>query len=182
MARISRLKKKNFLEYLENQVARLTEENARLKQINEGQSSVVCSLRKEVHYLKAVLANNKDISMLIKSIHNTGLPVTTSLRKTADPNFLCTRSDSSIATSVNDLFDKDSATVASDMPLLTPSEIDEFLDVSISLSVPPDDTLDLPLLTPSEIDAYDTEFLDDVSISSSVPPGDTLDLPLFDSL
>lgn len=164
MARMNRLKKKKFLESLERDVARLSDENAKLKQTLEGQSSLVCSLRKEVNYLKGVLANNKEISMLIKSIHNTGLPVTSSLSKqspinqmhsAADHNYVCTRSDSSIATSFSGLFDIDSATLASDDEKQQVAIID---DVSLSLSMPPDNTLDLPLLSPSERDPYDTEF------------------------
>ena len=172
-ARKCRLKKKKFLEYLESDVARLSAENARLKQSLEGQSSLVCSLRKEVNYLKGVLANNKEISMLIKSIHNTGLPITSSLRKqspsnrmqsTADHNFVCTRSDSSTATSCSGLFDKDSATLASDDKNQQVAIID---DVTPFLSMPPDDTLDLPLLSPSEMDPYDTEFSDCYSVQPS---------------
>jgi archaellum component FlaC len=164
MARMNRLKKKKFLESIESDVARLSDENAKLKQTLEGQSSLVCSLRKEVNYLKGVLANNKEISMLIKSVHNTGLPVTSSLSKhspinqmhsTADHNYVCTRSDSSIATSLSGLFDKDSATLASDDEKQQVAIID---DVSLSLSMPPDNCLDLPLLSPSERDLFDTEF------------------------
>ena len=171
-ARMCRLKKK-FLEHLESDVARLSAENARLKQSLEGQSSLVCSLRKEVNYLKGVLANNKEISMLIKSIHNTGLPITSSLRKqspsnrmqsTADHNFVCTRSDSSTATSCSGLFDKDSATLASDDKNQQVAIID---DVSLFLSMSPDDTLDLPLLSPSDMDSYDTEFSGCYSVQSS---------------
>jgi hypothetical protein len=152
MARMNHLKKKNFLESLRTDFARLSDENAKLRQKVESRPLLVCSLRKEVNYLKGVLANCKEISMLIKSIHNTELPVTSSLSKqspinqmhsTADHNYIYTGSDSSIATSFDGLFVKDSAILAS--------------DVSLSLAMPPDNTLDLPVLSLSERDLCDTQ-------------------------
>jgi hypothetical protein len=124
----------------------------------------VCSLRKEVNYLKGVLANNNEISMLIKSVQSTGLPVTSSLSKhsainqmhsTADHDYVHTRSDNMIATGVSGLFHKDSATIASDDETQQVAVID---DVALSLAMPPDNTPNLPLLSPSERNLYDTEF------------------------
>jgi hypothetical protein len=164
MARMNRQKKKKFLESLERDVAQLCHENSKLKQTLEGHSSLVCSLRKEVNYLKGALANNKEITMLIKTIHNTGLPVTSSLSKhspinqihsIADHNYIRTRCGSSTGTSFSDLFGKDSATRASNDEKQQVAIID---DVALSLSMPLDNSLDLPLLSPSERNISDTEF------------------------
>lgn len=165
LARKNRLKKKYFVESLQKDVARLSEENAKLKQTLEGQSSLVCSLRKEVFYLKGVLANNKEISILLKSLRNSGLPVTSSLRKhcqrnqinsIADHNYVCsTRSGSNIDSSSSDLINDDSThhTVDDDeepIPIIA--------DVPLCLSMPCDNTLDLPLLSPSSGNLFGTEF------------------------
>jgi hypothetical protein len=163
MARMNRLKKKYFVESLQKDVVRLSEENTKLKQTLEDQSSLVSSLRKEVHYLKGVLANNKEISMLLKSIQNTGLPVTTSLSKhtpsnqinsTADHNYVRTGSYSNIGSRFNDLFDEDNALFTLDDERKTPI-ID---DVDLSLSLSHNNIPDLPLLSPSDRSLYDTEF------------------------
>jgi len=164
LARKNRLKKKYFVESLQRDVAQLSDENAKLKQTLEGQSSLVCSLRKEVCYLKGVLANNKEISMLLKSLRNTGLPVTSSLRKhchrnqihsIADHNYVCsTRSGSNTDSSFNDLISDDSThhTVDDDkepVPIIA--------DVPLCQSMPRDNTLDLPPLSPNGY-LFDTEF------------------------
>jgi hypothetical protein len=181
MARMNRLKKKSFMESLQSDVARLSDENIKLKQTLEGQSSLVCSLRKEVHYLKGVLANNKEISMLLKSIQNTGLPVTSSLSKhtlsnqihsTPYHNYVRKRSDSSISSSFSDLVDGNSATLTLDEK----EQIPITNDVALSLSMPHDNVLDLPLLSPSDRNLYDTEF----SGCYSVQPT-TLDSPVIGS-
>jgi hypothetical protein len=178
MARMNRLKKKYFMESLQNDVARLYDENTKLKQTLEGQSSLVSSLRKEVNYLKGVLANSKEISMLLKSIQNTRLPVTSSLSKhtvssqihaTPDHNYMRTRSDSSISSSFSDLVDGNSATLT----LGEKEQIPIIDDVYLSLSLSHDDNLDLPLMSPSAGNLYDTEF----SGCYSVQPT-TLDSPL----
>jgi hypothetical protein len=165
LARKNRLKKKYFVESLQRDMARLSDENAKLKQTLEGQSSLVCSLRKEVCYLKGVLANNKEISMLLKSLRNTGLPVTTSLNKRcqhnqihsiADHNFVCsTGSGSNIDSSFSDSINDDSThhTVDDD------KEPDPIIaDVPLCLSMSHDNTLDLPLLSPSNGYLFGTEF------------------------
>jgi hypothetical protein len=177
MARMNRLKKKCLMESLQSDVARLSDENTKLKQTLEGQSSLVCSLRKEVHYLKGVLANNREISMLLRSIQNTGLPVTSSLSKYTmsnqiysplDHNYVCTRSDSSISSSSSDLVDGSNTTLTVDGK----EQIPIINDVALSLSVPHDNNLDLPLVSPSDGNLYDTEF----SGCYSVQPA-TLDSP-----
>lgn len=165
LARKNRLKKKYFVESLQRDVARLSDENAKLKQTLEGQSSLVCSLRKEVCYLKGVLANSKEISVLLKSLGNTGLPVTSSLRKhcqrnqihsIADHNYVCSSScGSNIDSSFSDLINDDSThhTVDDDK-----ERVPIIADVPLCLSLPPDNTLDLPLLSPTNGYLFGTEF------------------------
>lgn len=93
MARLNRIKKKQHLENLEKQVAELSEENSVLKEQAKDNDDIVCKLKDEVNYLKSVLANSKEISMLLKSVkQNTGLPVTSSLNsitssRSLDPLF-----------------------------------------------------------------------------------------------
>lgn len=80
MARENRLKKKIYIENLEKEVAYLKNENKKMSGVMENQSFLISELRKEIKYLKSVLANSPDISKLIKCIqHNTGMQVSSSL-------------------------------------------------------------------------------------------------------
>lgn len=80
MARENRLKKKMYIESLEKEVAALKTENKKIASLVENQSFLISELRKEIRYLKSILANSADISRLIRSIHeNTGMSVSTSL-------------------------------------------------------------------------------------------------------
>lgn len=80
MARENRLKKKMYIESLEKEVAALKAENKKIASLLENQSFLISDLRKEIRYLKSILANSADISKLIRSIHqNTGMSVSTSL-------------------------------------------------------------------------------------------------------
>lgn len=80
MARENRLKKKIYIESLEREVAALKNENKKIASLVENQSFLIGELRKEIRYLKSILANSADISRLIRSIHeSTGMSVSTSL-------------------------------------------------------------------------------------------------------
>lgn len=80
MARENRLKKKMYIESLEKEVAALKTENKKIASLVENQSFLISELRKEIRYLKSILANSADISRLIRSIHeSTGMSVSTSL-------------------------------------------------------------------------------------------------------
>lgn len=80
MARENRLKKKIYIESLEREVAALKTENKKIASLVENQSFLIGELRKEIRYLKSILANSADISRLIRSIHeSTGMSVSTSL-------------------------------------------------------------------------------------------------------
>ena len=79
-ARENRQKKKKFVEGLQNDVAKLKEENKTLKTRNESMSKMVIKLSDEVKYLRSVLANESTISLLLKSVAATpGISLTSSL-------------------------------------------------------------------------------------------------------
>ncbi|XP_069698699.1 CREB/ATF bZIP transcription factor-like [Periplaneta americana] len=88
MARNNRMKKKHFVESLQKDVARLSDENAKLRETLKCQSNVMNSLTKEVGYLKSVLANSNEIGVLLKSVTKTGLPFTSSLRENISSTIL----------------------------------------------------------------------------------------------
>lgn len=80
MARENRIKKKLYVENLEQTVEKIRDENKKLSSILDNQSTVISDLRKELKYLKNVLANSSDIGRLLKCINqNTGMPVTSSV-------------------------------------------------------------------------------------------------------
>lgn len=80
MARENRMKKKLYVENLEQSVEKIRNENKKLSSILDNQSTVISDLRKELKYLKNVLANSSDIGRLLKCINqNTGMPVTSSV-------------------------------------------------------------------------------------------------------
>lgn len=80
MARENRLKKKMYIQNLEKEVSSLKSDNKKMVGMVENQSFLINELKKEVKYLKSVLANSSDISRLLKNIHQgTGMSVTTSL-------------------------------------------------------------------------------------------------------
>lgn len=104
MARRNRLKKKQYLEELECQITKLKQENSSLSSILSQQSSLITQLRKEVKYMKSILANNQDISNLLKLInHNTGMSVSTSLNKALTNNYFSKNEHPWAETNVNDL-------------------------------------------------------------------------------
>ncbi|VEN40048.1 unnamed protein product [Callosobruchus maculatus] len=82
MARENRLKKKMYISKLEQDVDLLRKENKNLTAVVDNQSMLISDLRKEVKYLKSVIANSSDIGCLIRAINqNTSLPLRTSLDK-----------------------------------------------------------------------------------------------------
>ncbi|KAJ3664958.1 hypothetical protein Zmor_000487 [Zophobas morio] len=80
MARENRLKKKIYITNLEKEVDELKTKNTDYLKVVESQSLLISDLKKEIKYLKSVIANSTDIGTLVKNIHqNTGMSVTTSL-------------------------------------------------------------------------------------------------------
>jgi hypothetical protein len=71
MARENRLKKKLYVSNLEKEVAKLRHDNGNFTKVIENQSLLLPDLKKEIKYLKSVIANSTDIGHLIKSVHNT---------------------------------------------------------------------------------------------------------------
>lgn len=79
-ARENRQKKKKYMEGLENDVAKLKEENKTLKTRNESMTTMMKKLSDEVKYLRSVLANESTISLLLKSVAATpGISLSSSL-------------------------------------------------------------------------------------------------------
>ncbi|XP_077999151.1 uncharacterized protein LOC144452025 [Glandiceps talaboti] len=70
-ARLNRLKKKKYVEELEDSVKKLTSENVHLKCEADTLSAKVGALETELKYLKGVLANQSELSSLLANIGNT---------------------------------------------------------------------------------------------------------------
>ncbi|XP_066151209.1 CREB/ATF bZIP transcription factor-like isoform X2 [Euwallacea fornicatus] len=69
MARENRLKKKMYINSLEQQLSVLRNENKKLSDNVNSQASTIEELRNEVKYLKSILANSEGIGKLIKAIN-----------------------------------------------------------------------------------------------------------------
>ena len=83
-ARENRQKKKKYVEGLENDVAKLKEENKTLKTRNESMTTMIRKLSDEVKYLRSVLANESTISLLLKSVASTpGISLSSSLMQSS---------------------------------------------------------------------------------------------------
>ncbi|XP_018321885.1 uncharacterized protein LOC108734731 isoform X1 [Agrilus planipennis] len=81
MARENRLKKKIYMQNLENENNRLKSENRSISAKLTKQSDVIIHLEREVNYLKGILANSSDLRQLMKNINIcTGMSVTSSLQ------------------------------------------------------------------------------------------------------
>lgn len=81
LARENRLKKKLYLDDLEGQISSLKTQNRKMKITLGTQSSYITDMESELNYLRSVLANSKEISLLLNTVHSrTGLPVSTSLK------------------------------------------------------------------------------------------------------
>lgn len=79
-ARENRQKKKNYLQNLEKDTAKLREENTLLKSQAKEQRCAIERLAEEVEYLKSVIANQSTISLLLKNITSTpGISFSSSL-------------------------------------------------------------------------------------------------------
>lgn len=80
IARANRLKKKKYLQALEEELNDLRYKNSKLNAKMNTKSSIITDLQSEVKYLKSILMSSSDISNLLKAINGkTGMPATTSL-------------------------------------------------------------------------------------------------------
>ncbi|XP_075232980.1 uncharacterized protein LOC142331157 [Lycorma delicatula] len=68
MARMNRLRKKEYVTGLENEVKCLKDDNSELKTKLIEQQELLSSLRNEVQYLRGVLANSKEIGILLRRV------------------------------------------------------------------------------------------------------------------
>ncbi|KAF4523341.1 hypothetical protein B566_EDAN005495 [Ephemera danica] len=81
IARMNRIKKKNYITNIENDLAHYKAECENMRGTLSMQSTMIQTLRNEVRYLKNVLANSKEISVLVKTVRDsTGLPTISSLK------------------------------------------------------------------------------------------------------
>ncbi|XP_061105038.1 CREB/ATF bZIP transcription factor isoform X2 [Conger conger] len=79
-ARMNRLKKKEYVNGLENKVTSLAAENRNLRQENEHLNKRVEELEDEARYLRAVLANESTLAQLLSRLGGVnGMKVSTSL-------------------------------------------------------------------------------------------------------
>lgn len=82
MARENRLKKKLYMENLERELTKERQKNKKYMNVLKRQADVIQKHEREIKYMRGVLANNSDISKLVKTLHyNTGMAVGTSLNK-----------------------------------------------------------------------------------------------------
>lgn len=83
LARENRLKKKRYINGLEQSLATAKKENEALGVQLKEKDQTIASLRQEIVYFKSVLANVREISSLIKTIKgdspSCGMPISTSL-------------------------------------------------------------------------------------------------------
>lgn len=81
IARNNRIKKKNYITNLEKDVLQYKTECSNMKGTLAMQTKMIQTLRNEVQYLKNVLANSKEISLILKTVKDsTGLRTITSLK------------------------------------------------------------------------------------------------------
>lgn len=92
-ARINRLKKKGYIDSLENRISDIKSKNEELKAHNEDQLKCINSLKAEVAYLRGVISNISEIRSLLRTVrHHSNLQVTSSLFK-EDQTTSCTKVD-----------------------------------------------------------------------------------------
>lgn len=90
LARENRLKKKIYIENLENDVTSLRTENKTLTTVVDNQSFLITDLKKQLKYFKSIIANSSDISKLVRNIHqSTGMSVSSSLDKNLSLKNVC---------------------------------------------------------------------------------------------
>ncbi|XP_031337458.1 CREB/ATF bZIP transcription factor-like [Photinus pyralis] len=105
LARQNRIRKKMYIQNLENKIIKLRSAREKLNSIVQSQSVVISELRTEVKYIRSVLANSSDLSKLIRNISNSsGMSVTTSLDKSLTVNNCVSKLDNKSAHPWDDTF------------------------------------------------------------------------------
>lgn len=90
MARENRLKKKRYINGLEESLAAAKKQNENLETQLKNKDAIIENLKKEVIYFKSILANVQEISSLIRTVkQETSLPLTTSLPPAENPLKRC---------------------------------------------------------------------------------------------
>ena len=83
LARENRLKKKRYINGLEENLSEAKKENESLVEKLKEKDAAIEKLQKEIQYFKSILANVNEISGLIKTIkQESSIPLTTSLAQT----------------------------------------------------------------------------------------------------
>ena len=86
LARENRLKKKRYINGLEENLSAAKKENQYLAEKLKEKDNTIEELQKEILYFKSILANVQEISGLIKTIkQDSSIPMSTSLRPTTYP-------------------------------------------------------------------------------------------------
>ncbi|CAG9815736.1 unnamed protein product [Phaedon cochleariae] len=148
MARENRLKKKLYVMKLEKEVSSLKVENKSITSVIHRQSQLLTDLKKEVKYLRSVIANSKDIGNLIKSINrSTGMSVSSSVDESLSLKNVCVSKHDIVLRKSTDLWDdendcpvspslKSSPLINSDMLLNEDMGVDFFNDFDVPDSSP----------------------------------------------
>lgn len=86
-ARLNRLKKKSYIQSLEDTITDLMAQNEELKTYGEDQLKCINSLKTEVAYLRGVISNMSEIKSLLRTVRlHSDLKFTSSLLKDPLPN------------------------------------------------------------------------------------------------
>lgn len=75
-AKINRIKKKQHVQELENEIISLKKENASLQSCIECNSELISSLKNEVKYLRSIIANSNELGTILRNVcQNTNLEI-----------------------------------------------------------------------------------------------------------
>lgn len=152
LARENRLKKKAYLAQLESSVESLKKENKKLSTVVDDQSYLIAELKKEMKYLKSVIANSSDISRLIRNINqSSGMSVSSSLDENLSlNNVYVTKQKEPVSRKVAHPWDETASNICNLTPNASPDQglSDDFdneffndLNFELGLDIPETDLL-----------------------------------------
>jgi ATF/CREB family transcription factor len=75
MARENRLRKKQYVEELEQEIEAVKMENKKLRQMMKKKNGEITKLEMDRTYLKSILVNKTEIFSLLKTVQNTRIPI-----------------------------------------------------------------------------------------------------------